>query len=93
MEDTVGLNSFYESKKNEYLWNERVEASIYTCSSLAIAKQVRKAIYRKQRNQIENSDIIKKINKDNSLNAPASAKKVITAFISVKPSNIGNELF
>ena len=62
VEDTIGLNSFYESKKNEYLWNERVEASIYTCSSLAIAKQVRKAIYRKQRNQIENSDIIKKIN-------------------------------
>ena len=47
VEDTIGLNNFYESKKNEYLWNERVEASIYTCSNLAIAKQVRKAIYQK----------------------------------------------
>ena len=75
VEDTIGLNNFYESKKNEYLWNERVEASIYTCSSLAIAKQVRKAIYRKQRNQIENSDIIKKINKDNSLNLKIESGK------------------
>jgi len=68
VEDTVGLNNFYESRKNNYLWDERIEASIYTCSNIEIAKQVRKAIYRKQRNQIDDSDIIKKINKDNSLN-------------------------
>ena len=76
VEDTIGLNNFYESKKNDYLWNERVEASIYTCSNLAIAKQVRKAIYRKQRNQIENSDIIKKINKNNSLNLKIETGKL-----------------
>lgn len=31
IQDTVGLEQYYEKNKNNYLWGQRVNASIYTC--------------------------------------------------------------
>jgi peptidyl-prolyl cis-trans isomerase SurA len=44
LKDTAGLKSFYEMHKNEYMWPERCEASIYTCSTKEVAKEVRKML-------------------------------------------------
>lgn len=40
--DSVGLKNYYDQHKNEYMWDERVDATIYTCSNSKTAKEVRK---------------------------------------------------
>jgi peptidyl-prolyl cis-trans isomerase SurA len=42
LKDTTGLKSFYEMHKNDNMWPERCDASIYTCSTKEVAKEVRK---------------------------------------------------
>jgi peptidyl-prolyl cis-trans isomerase SurA len=68
VEDTIGLEKFYEQNKENYLWNDRLKASIYTCASVSISKQVRKAIFLKNRGKLSNKDLLSKINRKNSLN-------------------------
>jgi peptidyl-prolyl cis-trans isomerase SurA len=33
MEDSAGLEAFYQAHQSEYMWNERVSAKIYTCGT------------------------------------------------------------
>ena len=40
--DSVGLKNYYEQHKSEYRWDERVDASVYTCADAKTAKEVRK---------------------------------------------------
>jgi peptidyl-prolyl cis-trans isomerase SurA len=40
--DSVGLKNYYEAHKTEYMWEERVEATTYTCADAKTAKAVRK---------------------------------------------------
>ena len=44
LKDTTGLKAFYETQKNQYMWPQRCEASIYTCSNKEISKEVRKML-------------------------------------------------
>jgi len=44
MRDTVGLQNFYEQTRNNYLWDERVEAVVYTIQDGKTAKKVRKSL-------------------------------------------------
>lgn len=40
VEDTAGLEKFYELNKQNYLWGERVEATIYTYNNKAFEKKI-----------------------------------------------------
>src|SRR5204863_3959906 len=42
VKDTAGLKEFYEKNKNNYMWPDRVEATIYTCANANAAKETRK---------------------------------------------------
>jgi peptidyl-prolyl cis-trans isomerase SurA len=44
VKDSAGLQEFYNKNKNNYMWGERVEASIYTCYDAEVSKKVRKSI-------------------------------------------------
>jgi peptidyl-prolyl cis-trans isomerase SurA len=44
LKDTAGLKAFHEAHKNDYMWGERCDASIYTCSNKDVSKEVRKMI-------------------------------------------------
>lgn len=44
LKDTTGLKQFHETHKNNYMWAERCDASIYTCSTKDVAKDVRKML-------------------------------------------------
>ncbi len=44
LKDTAGLKAFHEMHKSDYMWPERCDASIYTCSTKEVAKEVRKMI-------------------------------------------------
>jgi len=64
IQDTVGAKAFYEQNKNKYMWNERADASIYTCLNEKIAKEVKKMLKKGD----SEKDILAKINKDSQLN-------------------------
>ena len=48
VEDTTGLEAFYENNKSNYLWPDRYKATIYTCSNETVAKKLRKMIKKKK---------------------------------------------
>lgn len=58
--DTVGLEKYYDAHKTEYMWDERVDASVYTVSDPAILKDVKKLA---EKNTAD-KDIMSKYNND-----------------------------
>lgn len=65
MKDTTGLANYYQMHKNDYMWEERVDAIVYTCATKEIAVNTRKAAKKKNANTTSISD---EINKDSQLN-------------------------
>lgn len=64
VKDTVGSKAYYEKNKTNYMWDERAEATIYTCSSDKVAAQVRGLMKKKK----SEKDILAAVNKDSQLN-------------------------
>lgn len=78
VKDTVGLKEFYEKNKQNYMWEERLEATIYYCKDAEIAQKVRANI-NKQKNMGSPSDeeIKAEMNKDSQLNLKVESGKFI----------------
>jgi peptidyl-prolyl cis-trans isomerase SurA len=72
----LGLNAFYEKNKNNYLWDDRVEARIYKCKDKVIADKAKKMIGNKKKNY-SNDDLLKELNKDSQLNIQIEAAKYL----------------
>lgn len=64
VKDSAGLQAFYEKNKNNYLWDERAEVTIYRCANSEIAKEVRKMLEKKK----SEKEITDKVNKNSQLN-------------------------
>lgn len=64
VKDTAGLRAFYEKNKNNYLWDERAEVTIYRCLNEKVSKDVRKMIAEKKDEKM----IQEAINKSSQLN-------------------------
>ncbi|HNW69043.1 MAG TPA: peptidylprolyl isomerase [Bacteroidales bacterium] len=64
IQDTTGLKDFYEKNKNKYMWDERLDATIFTCNDEATAKSTRKLVKDYEKGKITEMDILKKINTD-----------------------------
>ena len=60
--DTAGLQAFYTATKNNYMWGQRVEASIYTVKTPAAAQKVKNFI----KSGLKDEDILKEINSDSA---------------------------
>lgn len=41
MKDSTGLNNYYQQNKNKYMWDERVQAVVYSCKNDSVANAVR----------------------------------------------------
>ena len=67
VEDTSGLLSYFEDNQATYFFNNRLDASIYSCENKTIAKEVRKYIYKKKRGSLSNEQILEKINSNAAL--------------------------
>jgi peptidyl-prolyl cis-trans isomerase SurA len=64
VKDSAGLAGFYDKNKNNYMWGERLDATIYSCANANIAGKVRKMV----KKGTKDGDIAAEINKDSSLN-------------------------
>jgi peptidyl-prolyl cis-trans isomerase SurA len=63
VKDSAGLEKFYESNKNNYLWDERADVSTYKCANETIAKEVKKMLNAKKTEK----EITEKLNKKSAL--------------------------
>ena len=68
VEDSLGLIKYFSDNSEKYQWKERLNASVYTCIDLSIAKKVKSLLYKLNRGSIDNSVILEKVNKDSPLN-------------------------
>lgn len=64
VKDTAGLRKFYESNKNNYLWDERAEVTTYKCLNEKVAKDMRK-MYKSGKTEKQITDAL---NKSSQLN-------------------------
>ncbi len=69
VKDTAGLKEFYSKNKNNYLWEERAEVTMYSCADDKIAKEVR-ALLKKKKSEKE---IVEAVNKTSQLNVSAES--------------------
>ena len=65
IKDTVGLKNFYESNKNDHLWEERVDARIFTSLD---KKTIKKAYKLVNAGKLRNDSIVNLLNDDSQLN-------------------------
>lgn len=70
VKDTTGSKQFYEKNKTNYMWDERAEASIYTCADDKIAKQVRSLLKKKK----SEKEILSEVNKNSQLNLQVESR-------------------
>ncbi len=64
IQDTTGLEAFYEKHKHEHRWDLRVEASVYTGKKEELLQQARQLLL----NDREEQDILDSLNKESSIN-------------------------
>ena len=70
VKDTTGSKDFYEKNKSNYMWSERADASVYSCSNENVAKQVRGFLNDKK----SEKDILAEVNKDSQLNLQVESR-------------------
>lgn len=70
VKDTTGAKEFYEKNKNNYMWEERADATVYSCTDEKVAQQLRKLLSAKK----SEKDILAEINKDSQLNIQSESK-------------------
>lgn len=70
VKDTVGSKEFYEKNKTNYMWEERADASVYTCADAKIAKQVRGMMKKKK----SEKEIVAEVNKNSQLNLQVESR-------------------
>ncbi len=70
VKDTIGSKEFYDKNKVNYMWDERADATVYTCNDEKVAKQVR-ALMKKKKTEKE---ILTEVNKSSQLNLQTESK-------------------
>jgi len=49
IQDTVGLMAYYEENKNQYTWDKRMDATLYTCRDNDVANKARELLSKKMK--------------------------------------------
>ena len=74
VKDTTGLKAYYEIQKTKYMWPERLEATVYICSTSEVSEKVFKMLKKKKNNS---RVILDKINEDSELNLDVKMNKYV----------------
>ena len=73
IKDTTGLQNFYEANKNNYLWDDRVDATLYTYANPKITKSLKKYV----KKGLPFEQILPKFNHDTVVVVEAERKKFL----------------
>ncbi len=75
VKDSLGLAKYYDENKSNYMWGQRVDASIYTCESDEIANQAKKLIKKQAKKGYTDQYIMEQLNVDSQLNCSIEGDK------------------
>lgn len=76
IQDTLALQSFFETNKAKYMWGQRLEAKIYNCIDEDIAKKTLRQIKKRHRMPyLTDEDVLKKVNISSPLNLQITTNK------------------
>ena len=67
VEDTVGINNYFEKNKSKYSWGSRVNAAIYNASSKEIIEEIAILLNQKDSLSSESETLLKKYNVSSDL--------------------------
>jgi len=70
IKDTTGAKEYYEKNKQHFLWDDRLDASIYTCKDSKSAEKVNKLIKQNK----SDKDILAALNHDTVMNVTIESK-------------------
>lgn len=73
VKDTLGLQQFYEKNKNAYMWDSRLDASVYAIHDLSIVKGLKKLL----KKGVPNEQILAKFNNDSIQKVTVEHKKFV----------------
>ncbi|MFO8068203.1 MAG: peptidylprolyl isomerase [Bacteroidales bacterium] len=73
MNDTAGLNEFFNNNKEKYRWERRVDADIFQCEKKRTAKKLRKEVRKANKKEDNFEDLIEKYNEESLLNVSKSS--------------------
>jgi peptidyl-prolyl cis-trans isomerase SurA len=73
VKDTVGLEQFYEKNKNNYMWETRLDASIFTIKDASIVKSLKKLL----KKGTSDEQILAKFNTDSIQKVTVERKKFV----------------
>jgi peptidyl-prolyl cis-trans isomerase SurA len=73
VKDTAGLRTFFNENSGKYVWNERLDATVYECKDEHIAVQVYGMLL--QADTVNSKDVLEVINKDSELNLKVRMNK------------------
>jgi len=68
VKDSAGLEQYYEDHKQDFMWGERVDASVYICANDDIKKQTLKMAKKREKKGYTDNDILTAVNTSNPLN-------------------------
>ena len=57
VKDTVGLKNYFDLTKDKYKWDERIEASIFTCIDISVAERVKKLLSENSISSLSNEEL------------------------------------
>ena len=57
VKDSVGLKNYFDLTKDKYKWDERVEASIFTCIDFSVAERVKKLLSENSISSLSNEEL------------------------------------
>lgn len=75
--DTIGLNDYYEKNKTHFMWDERLDAKIYSCSNAEIAKKTRESLKKQEKKKTSDAEMLKEINKDSTIHLSIKSEKFL----------------
>jgi len=73
MADTAGLQKFFKDNIKNYMWEDRLDAVVYTFNTEVEAKSGRKAIRKAHRKNTSKNELLAELNKGSQLNVSADA--------------------
>ena len=57
VKDSVGLKNYFDLTKDKYKWDERIEASIFTCIDISVAERVKKLLSENSISSLSNEEL------------------------------------
>jgi peptidyl-prolyl cis-trans isomerase SurA len=75
MEDTIGLQKYFETNRENYVWEDRVGANIYTCANYKVVSKLKRLLWKKSKDMVTIEEIQESINNNSPINLQVSSSK------------------